>query len=142
MRKFVVLAVATVIASCASKAAAPSSSEPSLPKWIVRPHDLNWNAYYPERAAADNVAGAVTLDCLINIDTTLDCTVAAEEPKGYGFGAAAIDMSRKWRVMPRMRQSIAIEGVRLSVPLSFKRFAPSATDKSSRSATTSATGAN
>lgn len=45
-----------------------------------------------------NIEGRVTLGCLVKPDGFLRCTVESEGPAALGFGAAALRVSRKFRV--------------------------------------------
>ena len=90
------------------------------PSWINRPHDADLRAYFPLHAQHARVSGRVELSCIIQLDTTLTCTVAAEDPPGYGFGEAALRVSETWRINPATRGGVPVEGVRLSVPLLFQ----------------------
>jgi protein TonB len=90
------------------------------PSWINRPHDADLHAHFPLQAQHARVNGRVELSCIIQLDTTLDCTVATEEPTGYGFGDAALRVSETWRINPATRDGVPIEGVRLNVPLRFR----------------------
>ncbi len=47
--------------------------------------------YYPPAARAARVEGVAWLRCLvIRNDRVRDCTLVGEDPKGFGFGAAAL----------------------------------------------------
>ena len=118
--------VLIVLAACAAPAAGQMPSEGQFvpPSWIDSPHDVDLHAYFPLEAERAGVSGRVELACIIQIDTTLDCAVASEEPLGHGFGKAALQVSRTWRINPATRGGVPVQGVRLSVPLAFQ--APSA----------------
>ncbi len=48
---------------------------------------------YPTRAIRDNVAGRALVRCRVNIRGEFsECAVSNEEPKGYGFGDAALQI--------------------------------------------------
>jgi TonB family C-terminal domain len=113
-------ALALVFALCGASAHA-QEAEPVFvnPEWIVRPSPQDVAEFYPQAARNRRVDGRVVVQCVINLDTTLDCVVAEETPGDWGFGAAALEISRKWRVRPATRDGLPVEGGRLRVPLRF-----------------------
>ena len=44
------------------------------------------------------IDGATVLDCLVMESGRLNCLVASEQPTGWGFGDAALDVARDFRV--------------------------------------------
>jgi protein TonB len=78
------------------------------PHWLERPRDLA--AYYPPRALARNIEGAVRLNCLVRTSGLLECAVTSETPQGWGFGEAALRIARAHRMAPATRDGIAVEG--------------------------------
>lgn len=85
------------------------------PHWLQRPRDLA--RYYPRRALAREVEGAVTLDCLVSTAGRLSCNVVSETPNGWGFGEAALRIAADHRMAPAMRDGAATEGrYRMHVP--------------------------
>lgn len=56
---------------------------------------------YPEAALRARIEGSVVLEFTIGIDgKATDIKVTKEEPKGFGFGEAAIEAMKKWRFTP------------------------------------------
>lgn len=85
------------------------------PHWLQRPRDLA--RYYPRRALAREVEGAVTLDCLVSTRGRLNCSIASETPTGWGFGEAALRIAADHRMAPAMRGGAPTEGrYRMHVP--------------------------
>ena len=78
------------------------------PHWQRQPRDLS--RYYPGHALQMDVEGAASLDCLVDPSGRLDCTVISETPSGWNFGAAALRISRDYRMAPAMRDGRAVEG--------------------------------
>lgn len=71
-------------------------------------------AVYPAKAKAEGVSGGVELVCSVKVSGAVsDCDIMGENPKGYGFGAAAQKLSRSLRVDPGQR------GTEVRVPVSF-----------------------
>ena len=90
------------------------------PSWINSPHDADLRAHLPLHAQHARLNGRVELTCIIQLDTTLDCAVASEDPVGHGFGEAALQVSRTLRINPATRGGVPVEGVRLNVPFAFQ----------------------
>ncbi|MGE0530126.1 MAG: energy transducer TonB [Hyphomonadaceae bacterium] len=93
----------------------PGPSEITNPRWLRQPRDLA--RYYPARALARELPGVVSLDCLVDLNGALHCSVLSETPIGWGFGDAALRISRDYRMVPAMRDGRAVEGrYRMRVP--------------------------
>jgi protein TonB len=85
------------------------------PHWLRRPAGLD--AYYPRRAMTRNMEGQVVLDCLVNTSGALGCAVVSETPSNWGFGEAALRISRDYRMSPALRNGAPVEGrYRMVVP--------------------------
>lgn len=79
------------------------------PHWLRTPGGDELTRYYPERALARGKSGEASLACLVRTDGTLACLVAAETPPGWGFGDAALRMSRSYQMEPALRDGVPIE---------------------------------
>jgi TonB family protein len=88
--------------------------------WIREPNARDFARYYPDRALDDGQSGSVTLDCVIGGNGRLDCSIVNENPPGYGFGRAAMNISRQVRVDPALPGGGSAAGRRLQLPLSFR----------------------
>ncbi len=85
------------------------------PRWLREPRDLG--IYYPSRALARNITGAVILNCLVEVSGALNCAVESETPANWGFGDAALRISRDYRMVPALRDGHAVEArYRMRVP--------------------------
>jgi protein TonB len=85
------------------------------PYWTRRPNNLA--RYYPPRALSRGIEGAVVLDCIVRVSGTLDCAPISETPAGWGFGDAALRISREHAMTPAMRNGLPTEGrYRMRVP--------------------------
>jgi protein TonB len=70
--------------------------------WIVKPED-KMPKFNPWRARAKGVSGDVLLHCQVAPDSTArNCRIVHESPGGYGFGEAALKVSRYFRLSPPM----------------------------------------
>lgn len=89
------------------------------PSWSRQPSADQMMRAYPERAIAASVSGSASLNCLVLPNGAVsDCTVTRESPGGYGFGRAALGLSRHFRVNPRTVNGAA-EGSRVNIGLRF-----------------------
>jgi protein TonB len=94
---------------------ATGPSEITNPRWLRQPRDLA--SYYPGRALAREIGGQVLLDCLVDVNGALDCSVVTETPVNWGFGQAALRISRDYRMVPALRAGQAVQGrYRMRVP--------------------------
>lgn len=88
--------------------------------WVRAPNARDFARYFPDRAIDAGVSGSVTLDCIIGGGGRLACSVSGESPDGYGFGRAAINISRQLRVDTRLNDGSSAAGRNLILPLSFR----------------------
>lgn len=71
------------------------------PYWIEKPDGGDMSSFYPARAERQHINGRATLKCQIGLDGRLvQCKVLSESPRDEGFGAAAIALSAKFRLLP------------------------------------------
>lgn len=69
------------------------------PGWAARgPAPSAFQRVYPESAKAAALRGRVHLLCTVETGLTFACDVERETPAGYGFGAAAMELSREFAV--------------------------------------------
>jgi len=88
--------------------------------WLRQPNGRDLSDFYPPQAAVNRLAGQALLACRVEISGTLhDCFVTDESPAGYGFGAAALKMSDKFRMKPEMVNGVPIAGERVIIPINF-----------------------
>ena len=93
--------------------APPTPSVITNPVWLEQPDARDFSRYYPERAQEREVEGRATIECIVNADGRLSCTVTSEDPPGYGFGEATIRVSRHFRIAPATRDGAATSGGRI-----------------------------
>ncbi len=99
--------------------APPTPSVITNPTWLERPNARDFARYYPERALERGQEGRVNLACIVAADGRIACTVTSEDPQGWGFGAAALQISRSFRMAPATRDGAATSGGRVNVPIRF-----------------------
>lgn len=100
----------------------PAPVAPSVitnPTWLERPTGRDYSRYYPERAMDRNQEGRVSLDCIVAADGRINCSVISEDPSGWGFGDAAIRISRSFRMAPATQDGVPTSGGRVRVPIRF-----------------------
>ncbi|MFN3536032.1 MAG: TonB family protein [Brevundimonas sp.] len=108
--------------------AAPAQATPSPapgvitnPRWIARPTADQMARAYPDRALRDGTEGSATLQCSVTARGSLTgCSVMSETPGGQGFGRAAMQLSRHFRLSPRTVDGQAVEGALVTIPLTFQ----------------------
>jgi protein TonB len=103
-------------------AAEPAPQPPAVirnPSWARQPSGEQMMQAYPQRAVAAGVSGSASLNCLVlPSGAVTDCNVTRETPGGYGFGRAAQDLSRHFRINPRTVDGAA-QGSRVAINLRF-----------------------
>lgn len=87
--------------------------------WLERPNARDFARYYPEAAYQANVSGRAVLDCIVTADGRIACTVASEEPAGYGFGEAALRISTHFRMALQTRDGRPTRSGRVRLPIRF-----------------------
>lgn len=93
------------------------------PSWISQPNADQMMRAYPNAALQRGLAGSATLNCLVEANGRVSaCDVTGETPSGNGFGRAAQQLSRHFRINPRTVDGAA-EGSRVAINL---RFVPPA----------------
>lgn len=88
--------------------------------WIREPNARDFARFFPDEALDSGQSGRVVLDCVIVGNGRLDCSVAQESPQGFGFGRAAMGISRQLRVQPTMPDGSSASGRHLRLPLNFR----------------------
>lgn len=92
----------------------------AAPDWARKPSADQMASVIPTRAYEKGVNGAATIACAVDLEGKLqDCAIEREEPKGFGFGAAALRAARYFQMRPLMIDGKASEGGRARVPIEF-----------------------
>jgi len=101
--------------------AAPAPRAIANPQWSSRPSGEDVARFYPERAQRQGREGRVALDCQVTAKGAVaGCVVVSEEPQGFGFGEAALKLSRLFKMKPRMEDGQAVEGASVRIPITFR----------------------
>ncbi|MBN9319008.1 MAG: energy transducer TonB [Caulobacterales bacterium] len=103
---------------------APTPPRPSVitrPDWLRRPGAEDYSRYYPDRAQRTETNGSATLRCIVTATGTLqNCEVVSETPADYGFGDAALRLSRLFKMRPQTSDGNPVEGGQVTIPLTFR----------------------
>ncbi len=97
----------------------PTATIITNPDWEVKPTQDEAERLFPERAQRMGVNGRANLHCRISVLHLAYCTVTDESPSGFGFGEAAIKLSRYFRLRPLTRNGLAVEGGVADLPVDF-----------------------
>jgi|SRR5579883_1599081 len=90
------------------------------PRLATGPTRAQVQAAYPVRALSDGVDGAALIACRLDAKGVLhDCQVAGEQPAGYGFGAAALDLAADFKLTPRLVDGEPVGGAEVRFPVPF-----------------------
>ena len=92
--------------------------------WLRRPTAGDIRAAFPSNPEAQRRGGSATLQCIVTTTgAARDCSVAAEDPAGLGFGQAALTLAPQFLFRPAIHDGQPVEsGVR--VPITFAASDP------------------
>jgi TonB family protein len=113
------LAAASWVAAAAASAA-PAPTVVVNPDWLEQPNGADVAALYPEPALTLRIEGRSAVAC--NVDpygALTDCRLDGESPGGLGFGEAALALTKKFRMKPKMVDGRAVAGGSVRIPVRF-----------------------
>jgi hypothetical protein len=93
------------------------------PDWVRLPTPEESSRVFPSTATADQ--GRAVVQCHVAVDQTMaDCRVVAETPEGQGFGPAALELTKVFRMTPKTYDDVPVAGHPVIVPIVFQRPPP------------------
>ena len=100
--------------------APPRSQQITQPEWISKPSGADLARYYPQRAQRLGIEGEAVIGCTVDRSGRLAaCSVMRRSPARHGFGAAALKMSRAFRMRPMTRDGTPVAGGKVAIPIRF-----------------------
>jgi TonB family protein len=76
--------------------------------------------FYPKRAASEERGGRAKLSCKVMATGSLTrCSIVEETPKDYGFGEAALSLSKLFRMKPKTIDGKPVGGGAITIPIVF-----------------------
>ena len=90
------------------------------PDWLRKPTPAQMMGAYPDRALRQNISGSAKLSCKVTaVGAVRDCVVLSETPSEYGFGGAALRVSKNFKMKPQTVDGQPVDGATVQVPIGF-----------------------
>lgn len=88
--------------------------------WTQRPTARRISDLYPRSALNDGVGGRVVMECRVQGDLSVSCSVVSETPSGNGFGRAALSASSSYRARPTLSDGTSAVGSTTRIAVNFQ----------------------
>lgn len=90
------------------------------PDWLRRPDGADLAELYPPSAGERSLTAHTKMICVVTETGTLtNCELTEERPRGYGFGRAALQASRYFKMRPRTVAGTPVAGARVAIPMNW-----------------------
>ena len=94
---------------------------------VTQPTNAQIQAEYPPRALDNQMQGGAVIECVVTLTGKLaECHVYDEQPTGYGFGQAALDLAGDFVLKPRLIDGEAVGGSPVKISVNFSSQAADA----------------
>jgi hypothetical protein len=87
--------------------------------FLHKPTGSDLEKYTPARAADQKISGATVVECQAIQNKFKNCRTVREDPRGFGFGAAAIRLATVFQLRPLDQENQPVEGRRFRFSMSF-----------------------
>lgn len=119
-------AVVTTPSAAPAPTAEPSvgADKPSViykPPWKKQPSLEQFQKTYPARALRQNIQGRAEMACIVGKDGSMTkCIVTLETPEGYGFGATALKLSKRFTMYTTTPDGVSTAGATVKIAIPFR----------------------
>lgn len=101
-------------------ASAQPVGEIEEPAWTAQPSAQQSSAVYPFDAMASEKIGVAVVRCVVGADGRLhNCSLACETPEKWRFGAAAMKLTRFYKMKATLPDGRSVEGGTVTLPFFF-----------------------
>ncbi|ANP47020.1 hypothetical protein [Candidatus Viadribacter manganicus] len=88
--------------------------------WAQRPSQRRIADLYPRGAANDGIGGRVVMECRVQSDLSVSCSIVSETPSNAGFGRAALSASNSYRARATLSDGSSAIGSTTRIAINFQ----------------------